>query len=192
MGLMIVPLLLLTLSSAAAQNVDFRNFTYPIPQGKLFVPGDLKWMTNEPAINVTLVDGSYNFEEKGPGRGPSLTIDEVLYGDLTMSNQLDAIVVLDYHTGGTAWWSYLYVFSVASERPRLLGWLQTGSRADSGLYHLFVDNGGFTIDVFDPDKGMGDCCSAGFIRTSYDWKDGKFSQTGPRRYGSVEEDPKPR
>ena len=33
--------------------------------------------TNEPAINVTLVDGSYNFEKKGPAPGPSLTIDEV-------------------------------------------------------------------------------------------------------------------
>jgi hypothetical protein len=179
-------------SGAAVQNVDFRNFTYPIPQGKLFVPGDLKWMTNEPAINVTLVDGSYNFEKKGPAPGPSLTIDEVRYGDLTMGNQLDALVVLNYHTGGTAWWSYLYAFSLASERPRLLGWLQTGSRADSGLYHLFVNNGGFTIDVFDPDKRTGDCCSAGFMRMSYEWKDGKFIQAGPRRYGRVEKDPTPR
>jgi hypothetical protein len=113
-------------------------------------------------------------------------------GDLTMGNQLDALVVLNYHTGGTAWWSYLYAFSLASERPRLLGWLQTGSRADSGLYHLFVNNGGFTIDVFDPDKRTGDCCSAGFMRTSYEWKDGKFIQAGPRRYGRVEKDPTPR
>jgi len=192
MELMIALLLLLTLSSVGAENVDFRNFTYPTPTGKLFVPGDLKWMTDQPAINVTLVDGSYNFEKKGPAPGPSLTIDEVRYGDLTMSNQLGAVVVLNYHTGGTAWWSYLYAFSLAPERPRLLGWLQTGSRAYSGLYRLFVNNGGFTIDVLDPDKRMGDCCSAGFIRTSYEWRDGKFNQAGPRRYGRVEDDPKPR
>jgi hypothetical protein len=192
MELMIALLLLLTLSSAAAQNVDFRNFTYPTPTGKLFVPGDLKWMTDQPAINVTLVDGSYNFEKKGPGPGPSLTIDEVRCGDLTMGNQLDALVVLNYHTGGTAWWSYLYVFSLASARPRLLGWLQTGSRAYSGLYRLFVNNGGFTIDVLDPDKRTGDCCSAGFVRTSYEWRDGKFIQAGPRRFGHVENDPVPR
>jgi hypothetical protein len=192
MELMIALLLLLTLSSAAAQNVDFRNFTYPIPQGNLFVPGDLKWMTNEPSVDVNLVNGSYNFEKKGPGPGPSLTIDEVRYGDLTMSNHLDAVVVLDYETGGSANWSYVYVFSLALGSPRLLGWLRTGAGGDSGLYHLFVTNGGFTIDVLDPNKRAGDCCSAGFVRTSYEWRDGKFSQAGPRRYGRVEEDPRPR
>jgi len=145
MGLMIALWLFLTLSPPAAQKVDFRNFTYPIPRGKFFVPGDLKWMTNEPSVNITLADGSY-----------------------------------------------VYAFSLAPPSPRLLGWLRTGAGGDSGLYHLFVTNGGFTIDVFDPDKRTGDCCSAGFMRTSYEWKDGKFIQAGPRRYGRVEKDPTPR
>jgi len=190
MGLMIALMLLLTLSSAAAQNVDFRTFTYPIPPGELRMPGDLKWTSNEPNVKVTLVDGSYEFAKKAPPPRPSLTIDEVLYGHLTSGPQLDALVVLDYETGGTATWSYVYGFSLASGSPRLLGWLRTGG--DSGLYHLFVTNEGFTIDVLDPGKRMGLCCSSGFIRTSYEWRDGKFIQAGPRGYGRVEEDPKPR
>ena len=193
MGLMIALWLFLTLSPPAAQKVDFRNFTYPIPRGKFFVPGDLKWMTNEPSVNITLADGSYEFEKKAPPPPPSLTIDEVLYGygPLTIGPQLDAVVVLDYETGGSAHWSYVYAFGLASPSPRLLGWLRTGAGGDSGLYRLFVNNAGFIIDVLDPNKRMGDCCSAGFIRTSYEWKDGKFSQAGPRRNGRVAEDPRP-
>jgi hypothetical protein len=151
-------------------------------------------MTNEPSVNITLADGSYEFEKNAPPPPPSLTIDEVLYGygPLTIGPQLDAVVVLDYETGGSAHWSYVYAFSLAPPSPRLLGWLRMGAGGDSGLYHLFVTNGGFTIDVLDPDKRMGLCCSSGFVRTSYEWKDGKFIRAGPRRYGRVEKDPSPR
>ena len=89
------------------------------------------------------------------------------------------MVALSYHTGGTAYWHYVYAFSLASGNPKLLGWFQMGSRADFGLYRIMVTNGEFTLDLFDPEKREGDCCSAGFVRTRYLWKSGKFTQAGP-------------
>ena len=142
---------------------------------------------------VTLVNGRYDFDATEPSRGPSIILDQVRYGYVTTSTQLDAIVELSYHTGGSAYWQYLYVYSFAAG-PKLVTWFQTGSRADQGLYRLMVTNGQFTLDLFDPEQRIGDCCSTGFIRTTYKWQNGKFKPAGPREYGrvEVEEIPKPR
>jgi len=175
------------------RDIDFRNFTFPFPSIALLgVPDRMKWMETNVKTTVTLVNGRRDFDTNGPSRGPSVTLDEVRYGYLTMSGQLDAMVVLIFHTGGTAYWQYVYAFSLASGRPKLLGWFQTGSRAYFGLYNVTVDNGEFTVDLFDPEKREAECCSAGFVRTTYLWKSGKFLQAGPPEFGQVEESPKPR
>ena len=101
-------------------------------------------------------------------------------------------MVLGYHTGGTAYWHYVYAFSLSGS-PKLLGWFQTGSRADYGLYGLRVTNGGFTLQLFDRARREADCCSAGFVRTRYEWKNGTFRQAGKPQFGNVfnvEEKPK--
>jgi hypothetical protein len=174
------------------RNIDFRNFTFPFPPTAfLGVPDGMKWMANV-TTSVTLVNGRHDFDTNGPSRGPSVILDEVRYGYLTMSGQLDAMVMLSYHTGGTAYWNYVYAFSLASGNPKLLGWFQTGSRADSGLYRVIVTNGEFSLDLFDPAKREGDCCSTGFVRSRYLWENGQFKQAGPPEFGRVEENPKPR
>ena len=174
------------------RNIDFRNFTFPFPEADfLTAPGSITWMETNVKTSVTLVNGRHDFDTNGPSRGPSVTLDEVRYGYLTMSGQLDAMVVLSYHTGGTAYWQYVYAFSLASGNPKLLGWFQTGSRAAFGLYRLMVTNGEFSVALFDPEKREGDCCSTGFVRTRYLWKSGKFTQAGPPEFGRVEDSPKP-
>jgi hypothetical protein len=45
--------------------------------------------------------------------------------------------------------------------------MQTGDRAASGFRALFVSNGEFTLDVYDPEEQLADCCSRGFIRTTF-------------------------
>jgi hypothetical protein len=91
-----------------ACNIDFRNFTFPFPPTAfLGVPDGMKWMANV-TTSVTLVNGRHDFDTNGPSRGTSVILDEVRYGYLTMSGQLDAMVMLSYHTGGTAYWNYVY------------------------------------------------------------------------------------
>jgi len=143
-------------------------------------------METNAITTVTLVNGRYDFDTSNPSGSPSVILNEVRYGNLTMSGQLDAVVVLSYHTGGTAYWHYVYAFSTASGNPKFLGWVQMGSRANFGLYHVRVANGEFIFDLFDPTKREADCCSTGFVRTTYLWKDGKFTQAGPQEFGRVD------
>ena len=169
------------------RSIDFRNFTFPFPAEELLgVPAKMKWMALDLKTTVTLRDGRYDFNKTDPSEGPSIALDRVLYGYLTSSKQLDAVVVLDYHTGGTAWWSYVYAFDLASNRPKLVGWLQAGSRADFGLYRLEVGNRSLMVDLLDPGRRQGDCCSDGFVRTRYTFRNGYFVQSGPREFGTIE------
>lgn len=175
------------------RNIDFRNFTFPFPGDlALAVPDHMSWMSNQVNTTVTLVNGRYDFNKNESFGGSSVILNQVHYGYLTMSGKLDAMVVLGYHSGGSAYWDYVYAFSFSSESPRLLGWFQTGSRADSGLYRLNVANGEFILDLFDPDKREADCCSSGFVRTRYVWRNGKFMLIGPPKFGRLEDEPKPR
>jgi hypothetical protein len=174
-------------AQAADRDVDFRSFAYPFPSCKFIpVPDRLVWMNPDVKSTVTLVDGRHNFDRSEPTQGPSLILDQVHYGYLTSSEHLDAVVVLGYHTGGTAYWYYVYAFSLGSSPPKLVGWLRAGSRADSGLYRIQVSNRRLTLDLFDPQRRVADCCSEGFVRTTYDYKDGRFVISGPQTFGNVE------
>lgn len=175
-------------AQAADSGVDFRNFTYPFPSPEFLpVPDRLAWMNPGVKSTVTLVNGRHDFDKSNPSQGPSLILDRVHYGYLTSSKHLDAVVVLGYHTGGTAYWYYVYAFSLGSSPPKLVGWLRAGSRADSGLYWIQVSNRSLTLDLFDPQRRVADCCSEGFVRTTYDYKDGRFVESGPQTFGNVEE-----
>jgi hypothetical protein len=114
-------------------------------------------------------------------------LDRVQYGYLTSAKQLDAVAVLGYHTGGTAYWYYVYAFSLESNSPKLVGWFRAGSRADFGLYQLEVTNRALIVDLFDPERRSGDCCSNGFVRTIYEFKNGYFVQFGPQVFGTFPE-----
>ena len=150
------------------------------------VPDKLAWMSLNVKTAITLVNGRYDFDQANPSAGPSLILDRVMYGYLTSAKQLDAVAVLGYHTGGTAYWDYVFAFSLEGNSPKLVGWLRAGSRADSGLYQLKVTNRGLIVDLFDPERRMGACCSEGFVRTTYDFKNGYFVQRGAQEYGDVE------
>jgi len=171
----------------AYQSIDFRNFTYPFPAQKFIpVPDKLAWMSLNVKTALTLVNGRYDFDRANPSAGPSLILDRVLYDYLTSAKQLDSVAVLGYHTGGTASWDYVYAFSLESNSPKLVGWFRAGSRTDSGLYQLEVTNRAPIVDLFDSERRVADCCSEGFVRTTYDFKNGYFVQRGAQEFGNVE------
>jgi hypothetical protein len=168
-------------------SIDFRNFTYPFPAQEFIpVPDKLAWMSLNVKTTITLVNGRYDFDRANPSAGPSLILDRVLYGYLTSPKQFDAVAVLGYHTGGTAHWDYVYAFSLESSSPKLVGWFRAGSRADSGLYQLQVTNRALIVDLLDPERRVADCCSEGFVRSTYDFKNGYFVQRDAQEFGNIE------
>lgn len=170
------------------KGVDFRNFTFAFPGEELDgVPSGIAWMSLNVRDTITLVNGRYDFDKANPSAGSSVILDRVLYGYLTSATQLDAVVVLGHHTGGTATWEYIYAYSLASDQPKLVGWFRAGSRADFGLYRVYVGNRSLTVDLLDPARRIAECCSKGFVRIQYEFRNGYFVQTGPREFGAVEE-----
>ena len=113
------------------------------------------------------------------------TLESVEFADVTGDGKEDAIVVLLYRTGGTQTTHYVYIYSFADGKPKLLAYSHTGSRADSGLYKVYGERGKLVFELSDPKKSMGDCCSSGFIRTRYRWHDGRFEAFGAHEYGSI-------
>lgn len=69
--------------------------------------------------------------------------------------------------------------------PRLLGRLESGSRADGGLVKTAIRNRLLVLDFADAERRVGDCCSEGFIRVRYRWRQGHFVETGPRERGDL-------
>jgi len=130
---------------------------------------------------LSLRDGQYRFpcDFPIPSDCPSLSVDKVEFGHIEGLPETSAIVTVEYYTGGTANWQYLYVIALQSGRPRVMAWLETGSRADMGLRSATVDRGDLVLIVNDPDKRMGDCCSTGSITYRYRWHVGSFHKIAP-------------
>jgi uncharacterized protein YecT (DUF1311 family) len=134
---------------------------------------------------VTLTKGSYvvpDDEVEDPLFRASVNFDSVRYGALTGIVSSVAVVVLTYHSGGTATWDYVYFFASGPGKPRLLAWLRTGSRAYQGLRDVSLRDGDLFLVVANPEQRKGDCCSAGSITSRYRWSRDSFSTIGKAEY----------
>jgi uncharacterized protein YecT (DUF1311 family) len=174
-------------SGAAPQSirdVDWKDFSYPLLQTDA-VPAEVRWMVPGTKETASLINGRYVVRDNCSDdvrSCPLVTFDSVNYGALTGIKSTVAAVVLTYHSGGTENWQYVYVFAFESNKPRLVTWLRTGSRADQGLRDVSITNGDLVLAVNDPDKQQGDCCSAGSIITRYRWVGSSFSAIGQPVY----------
>ncbi len=135
-----------------------------------------------------MLDGIHNFSFDGdpPYGVPSLELLSITYGDLDGDGREEAVVDLLYSTGGTANWHYLYVYAIDHGAPRLLARLESGSRADGGLLRIAIQNRKLSLDFADERKRVADCCSDGFIRVAYGWREHRFVEIGPREYGVLQ------
>jgi hypothetical protein len=172
------------------RQIDFKNFTYPWDDD----PNPLDewhWISSISTTKVTLSGGVHRFwDEVEDGedrdRAPGLWMQSVTYGDLDGDQKEEAAVDLNYSGGGTANWDYLYVFKLEKGVPRLLGWLESGSRAYGGLVKVTIQDNELLLDFADSQRRMGDCCSEGFIRVRYIWRGGQFVETGTREKGDLQ------
>jgi hypothetical protein len=94
-------------------------------------------------------------------------------------------VDLLYGTGGTANWHYLYVYSFDRPRPKLIAMLESGSRAYGGLVDVKIQRRLLMLDFADAAMRMGDCCSEGFVRVRYRWRQSTFIESGVRQRGKL-------
>jgi hypothetical protein len=176
------------LSGAAPRSVrdiDWKNFSYPLAEDD-GVPGDIRWMRPGAKKSGSLIDGRYvvldDLCRENTRTCPLVTLDSVHYGALAEIKSTVGAVVLTWHSGGSAYWQYVYVYTFESGKPRLLSWLGTGSRAYQGLREASITGGDLVLTVNDPDKREGDCCSAGSIITRYRWLGSSFSAVGQPVY----------
>ena len=131
-----------------------------------------------------LTNGS-NLSDSGNGMTKEgLTLEEVQFADVIGDGQTDAIVVLRYDSGGTMFSYYVYVYAFAAGKPKLLACFHAGDRANSGLYRVYGQDGKLVLELYDPQKSAGLCCSTRFIRTRYIWRNGRFLAAGAKEFGT--------
>ena len=154
---------------------DFKNFTYPL-SGPLLGHTGIRWL-NGSSRQIHLLNGN---------DGDAFSLESVKFADVDGDGRADAIVTLRYRTGGTQQTEYVYLYSLAGERPQLLGYFHAGDRADMGLRDAYGEHGLLVVEVFDPKKRTGDCCSTGYIRTRYRWLGRHFQKVGAPETGNLE------
>jgi len=167
-------------SQTDIRHIDFKNFSYPFSDSMSDEP---EWIDMSHEESIRLTNGS-NLSDSGNGMtNEGLTLEEVQFADVTGDGQTGAIVVLRYDTGGTMFSYYVYVYAFAAGKPKLLACFHAGDRANSGLYMVYGQNGKLVLELYDPDKSAGLCCSTGFIRTRYIWRNRRFLQVGAKEFG---------
>jgi hypothetical protein len=197
-GLLLYASMGFTAAETNIRQVDFKNFTYPL-SGALLGHERLQWldMPTEAHSNrkpIHLVNGddltkSSGFVTDGHEytQWEGFTLQSVEFADVMGDGQEEAIVVLHYRTGGTQQTDYVYIYTIAAGKPKLLAYFHTGDRAYSGLCKVSGLDGKLVVELFDPEKRSGDCCSSGIVRTSYKWHNGRFEVFGKSERETLEE-----
>jgi len=155
--------------SQSIRDVDFENFTYPLPKD-LIDPTDRDKtfkLKNGERPETRFADGTVN------EMGISL-VGKIKYGDVTGDGREEAVIFMSILTGGTAMPGIIYVYTMQGNRPKMLWNLTTGDRAFGGYRNAYVQNGQLVIELFSPESGQGNCCSTKYIRTTYDWRGKRF------------------
>jgi hypothetical protein len=176
------------------RDIDFKNFVYgwEAPQDD-YVPTSWRWTELPKQTRIHLINGIHKFvnphaTEEVRQHSPSLTFNSVAYGDLDGDGTEEAAVTLNYSSGGTSNWNYLYVYKLVQGKLQLLGVLQSGSRADGGLIKTAIQDRLLILDFADSERRIADCCSDGYVRARYRWIKGRLVEDGPRERGSLKPD----
>lgn len=127
------------------RQIDFDNFNYSWSEAE--PPEDRTqpwhWFTSAPDQHFRIVNGVHHFRVRDQDSyvreySPLVSVNSVTYGDLDGDGVEEAVVSLNYSTGGTQNWDYLYVYKLRNGKPRLLARMEAGSRGYGGLIRAFV------------------------------------------------------
>jgi len=197
-GLLLYASIGFTAAQTNIRQVDFKNFTYPL-SGTLLGHDRLQWLDMPTGAHskrkpIHLVNGdnltkasSFVMDGHEYTQWEGFTLQSVEFADVAGEGKEDAIVVLKYFTGGTQKTHYVYIYSFDGGKPKLLAYFHSGDRAYSGLRKVYGENGELVVELFDPEKRSGDCCSSGIVRTKYKWHNGRFEEFGKSERETLEE-----
>jgi hypothetical protein len=188
LGVLVFATFGLAAARTSIRQLDFKNFSYPW-SGPPGWRDRLEWQDGSDRKNVRLVNGRWRLDTEGGEEAAmfsGLMLEAVEFADVTDSGKEDAVVVLRFDTGGTQYSHYVYLYSFAAGKPTLLAFFHSGDRAYSGLYRVYGEGGKLVVELYDPERRSGDCCSSGFVRTRYRWHNGKFEVFGSHEFGTTE------
>ena len=183
----VITALPLVAAPQSIREIDFKNASYAWDDLDRGVPSNWHWLAQLPHGSVRLKNGQHRVSDGSESGNtfPDLSLVSVTYGDLFGDGREEAAVHLLYRTGGTANWSYLYVYTLDSQQPKLIAVLESGSRADGGLLRVKIQKHLLILDFLDSELREGDCCSEGFVRVRYHWQRDKFIEPGVRQKGKL-------
>jgi hypothetical protein len=165
------------------RDVDFKNFTFCWDQDTGWA-SEFRWLGSRRCEQVSLINGRWQEpmpkderdDEPGFSRPfAGLIFEEVQYVRL-MPGSEQAIVVLRLNSGGTQYSHYVFLYSLKDKQPRLLAAAHCGDRTYFGLSRIYVERRRMVLELFDPERRIGDCCSEGVIRREYRWRKGRFQE----------------
>lgn len=163
------------------RNVDWANFTYPF-LSHASLPRELHWhkiTSEDPAVKLTR--GTHRFEVpacRDSAFCPIVTYEFTEYGKVNGLRGEMAAVVLTFSPDPKFGWQIVYLYAFDSNKPKLLSWFEAGHRFSQGLKGLAIEGGSLVLDLYDPDRRLGESCSLGFKRVRYRWKKETFEQYG--------------
>jgi hypothetical protein len=167
------------------RQVDFKNFSYPL-SSHLLGHARLQWLDTSLGGSIKgqtarLVGGRDSAES------PGFTLQSVEYADVTGDGKEEAIVVLRYDSGTAQNVNYVYIYAPATGHPKLLAYCHTGGGTNLGLRKAYGEQGQLVIEMLDRLRLPGNCCTSGFVRLRYKWRDGGFEISGPPEHGTFKQ-----
>src|SRR6266568_2438408 len=169
------------------RGIDFKNASYAWDELDRGVPSSWQWLAELPHGSVRLTNGQHRVSDGSESCNtiPDLSLVSLTYGDLFGDGREEAAVHLLYRTGGTANWSYLYMYTFNRGQPKLIAVLESGSRAGGGLVRLKIQKHFLILDFQDSALSVGLCCSEGYVQVRYRWQHDRFIESGVRRRGKL-------
>lgn len=114
---------------SSINEVDFKNFTYPVETGK---------------DTFTLKNGETPF---GEGKDVLFALENIEFADLTDDGADEAIIKMLSEYGRTAT-GLMYVYTLENRKPKILWSAAAGFNAKGGLKRLYSDNGALAVELF--------------------------------------------
>lgn len=146
------------LAKAGIRQIDFRNFTYRLPN----LTGDSE-LGEVRLHNGKTIDGGIGTDR------PNCELYQIAYGDLTGDGSEEAAVVLIFNLGGSAFWMDGQVFTLRNGRAVLLTKFNAGDRGHGSIRSVTVSNGLLVADFDIPWNGDASCCPSYFSVVKYGW-----------------------
>ena len=176
------------IADTSVRTIDFRNMRYPVlSPGPNDYPRFKRLNLSRSAEWRTLTDGRHM---QSPAVNSELSEDDVsvtfrgaVFGKVSSDREEDALIALRGSSGGTLSWGFLYLVTLdVRGNVCFLDWFMTGDRANQGLKDFAIADGKIRIELFTPQRRIGDCCTDSFDVTTWSWRRSRLVQIGLVRH----------